>query len=252
MSKFKFEELARKSSKRFLLVASLTALFGLFSAGCRSWYYEMWGGGPPPPDRSHETYYGTGVVTGLEWRHKELDTVLIDFSPHPAALYGVYLETFRSDQVTSKLFVSTQVGNHHSKAWLQQGMPSVGDTAWNVNFGKANISSRPYYPWTGTVETVTIEPWIWKRLSVDFGHNTPPREYVHLLLIRSNQCVGRVMVEYGQKTVWVHKGIAAVGDRLIGVQNLAKYKNQKDADSKSPVKADSPEVNFSKRPTLDN
>jgi hypothetical protein len=205
-----------KARPRILGLLLLAAVV-VGTAGCQL-YFDRFGGGPPPPDRSHEAYYGTGVVTKLEWQQFESLEAILDFTPCSAALYNMCFAAIRDSVPVAKLRVSTQIGALNSRAWIIEGKPLVGDTIVPIQVDSI-YGCRPYeYGCTGVVTEVINHPVKWNRAEVSFSPYNPPREYVHLLLVRTNSVVGKVKVEYGQRTVWVLEGMPKVGDLLIGIQ----------------------------------
>lgn len=91
--------------------------------------------------------------------------------------------------------------------------------------GGPQVPDRPHEPYNGTgvVKAVEIKPPAWKTASVNFGAHPPPRENVHLLIVRSNAVVGKASARWGGKSVWIVEGIPQTGDLVIGVQNEWKY-----------------------------
>lgn len=94
--------------------------------------------------------------------------------------------------------------------------------------GGPQIPDRPREPYygTGIVTAVEIKPPAWREARVDFRKCSPPRQNVHLLVVRTNAAVGRVRAMWGGQSVWILDGTPEVGDLVIGIQNERKYGKQ--------------------------
>jgi hypothetical protein len=86
-----------------------------------------------------------------------------------------------------------------------------------------DIVGCQHYEGTGVVAEVVVHPQRWEKAQVAFAPPYPPREYVHLLLVRDNQIVGKVKVGSPSGSVSVLEGSPRVGDLVIGIQNDPNY-----------------------------
>jgi hypothetical protein len=94
--------------------------------------------------------------------------------------------------------------------------------------GGPQIPDRPreaYYG-TGVVTSVEIKPSDWRTASVNFGTYLPPRENVHLLVVRTNAVIGKAKARWSGHSVWILEGTPQIGDLVVGIQHKKEFKEQ--------------------------
>jgi hypothetical protein len=123
--------------------------------------------------------------------------------------------------VSAELVVKRVEPEHGVRADVVSGEVQRANIIIGAPRGGYNV--RPY-PETGVVVAVLGPPPHWERAFVDFRNNQPPREYVHLLVVRESTVIGRLQVAPDVRYLWILEGAPQLGDLVIGIQNERNYK----------------------------